>query len=110
MLHHHQLGHGVQGRRRPGRSIQPIGDPGQEGLTDSQQRLAKRRWHNRESAKRSRSKRQIDAEDQAAKVTQLHAPTLQIPCATAALTQVQEVMQMLNGRQLTPEVRPGITM
>ncbi|KAK9834690.1 hypothetical protein WJX74_007643 [Apatococcus lobatus] len=54
-------------KKRAGRSIEPIGE-GQEELTDEQQRLARRRWHNRESAKRSRSKRQSDAEDQAAQV------------------------------------------
>lgn len=59
---------GQQPRRRAGRPILPVENPGGGALTQEQLRLVRRRMHNRESARRSRSKRQATYEEQSDKV------------------------------------------
>ena len=54
----------LQPRRRVGRPILPVKNPSGGDLTPEQERLARRRMHNRESARRSRSKRQATFEEQ----------------------------------------------
>ena len=55
-------------RRRAGRPILPVQNPSGGDLTPEQVRLVRRRMHNRESARRSRSKRQATFEEQSDKV------------------------------------------
>ncbi len=58
----------VQERKRLPRNSSPCGSAEQEQATENQQRLAKRRCHNRESARRSRDRRAGLEEDQVAQV------------------------------------------
>ncbi|KAK9861428.1 hypothetical protein WJX84_000477 [Apatococcus fuscideae] len=57
-----------QPRRRAGRPILPVKNPSGGALTQEQMRLVRRRMHNRESARRSRGKRQAVYEEQSDKV------------------------------------------
>ncbi len=55
-------------RKRAGRPIETVRNPNGGALTPGQVRLVRRRLHNRESAKRSRQKRQASYDNQTEQV------------------------------------------